>query len=69
MRGHQNNVVDLSWSPDGSLIASASLDNLVIIWEVSSGQRLHTLKAREMRGVEGCRVEGRMESKGEAGGG
>lgn len=47
MRGHQNNVVDLSWSPDGSLVASASLDNLVIIWEASSGHRLHTLKVCE----------------------
>ena len=43
LRGHSNNVVDLGWSPDDSLLASASLDNAVCIWDVASGQRLHTL--------------------------
>lgn len=43
MRGHDANVTDLSWSPDARSIASSSLDNLVIIWEVRTGQRLHTL--------------------------
>ena len=43
LRGHDNNVVDLTWSPDGSLLASASLDNTVIIWEPASGRRVTTL--------------------------
>merc|ERR1712091_161127 len=34
--GHQNNVTDLAWSPDDSMVASCSLDNTV---RVHGGQR------------------------------
>ncbi|EFN55015.1 hypothetical protein CHLNCDRAFT_134840 [Chlorella variabilis] len=43
LRGHSNNVVDLGWSPDDARLASASIDNMVCIWDAASGQRLHTL--------------------------
>ncbi|KAI3438112.1 hypothetical protein D9Q98_000553 [Chlorella vulgaris] len=43
LRGHGNNVVDLGWSPDDSLLASASLDNMVHIWDAGSGHHLRTL--------------------------
>ena len=33
-----NNVVDVGWSPDDSLLASCSLDNLIVIW-TSSGNK------------------------------
>ncbi|KAG1654795.1 hypothetical protein FOA52_005730 [Chlamydomonas sp. UWO 241] len=45
--GHKNNIVDLAWSPDGRSLASASLDNLVIIWDVASGHRVHTIDAHQ----------------------
>ena len=38
MKGHSSNVVDLSWSPDGMYLATASLDNTVIIWETETGK-------------------------------
>lgn len=47
LRGHNNNITDLAWSPDGALLASASLDNTVIVWDASSGHRVRTLAAHE----------------------
>jgi eukaryotic-like serine/threonine-protein kinase len=37
--GHLASVNALSWSPDGTLIASASDDTFVQVWNASSGQR------------------------------
>lgn len=42
LRGHTNNVMDVGWSPDDSMLASASLDNLVLVWD-SHGQKRATL--------------------------
>lgn len=43
LRGHSAGIPDLNWSPDDSLLASCSLDNLVLIWDTVTGQLLHTL--------------------------
>ena len=32
-RGHSDDVLDLSWSHDGSGIVSTSIENSVIIWD------------------------------------
>jgi protein HIRA/HIR1 len=32
--GHNSNVQDIAWSPDGTKLASCSTDNTVIIWDV-----------------------------------
>ncbi|CAL4958672.1 unnamed protein product [Urochloa decumbens] len=37
LRGHTADVVDLSWSPDDSTLASGSLDNTVHIWNMTNG--------------------------------
>ncbi|CAN6252284.1 unnamed protein product [Urochloa humidicola] len=37
LRGHSADVVDLSWSPDDSTLASGSLDNTVHIWNMTNG--------------------------------
>jgi len=34
--GHKGDVLDISWSPDGSYLASGSVDNHVIVWDVRS---------------------------------
>lgn len=45
LRGHSSHIVDLAWSKDDSMLASASLDNTVAIWNTSNGQRITTLTA------------------------
>jgi protein HIRA/HIR1 len=47
LRGHSNNVVDLAWSRDDKLLATASLDNKVIIWNPATGQQVTTLEKHE----------------------
>ena len=43
-RGHSSDVIDIAWSPDDSMLASCSLDNLVIIWDCRSGALITTLR-------------------------
>lgn len=38
--GHNGDILDLCWSPDGTKIATASIDNRVSIWDVPT-QRTH----------------------------
>ena len=40
---HSGAVQSLAYSPDGSLIASASLDHTVRIWNATNGDPIHTL--------------------------
>jgi WD40 repeat protein/tetratricopeptide (TPR) repeat protein len=41
--GHGGGVADLAFRPDGKVLASASKDRLVKLWDVASGQLLSTL--------------------------
>lgn len=43
LRGHDNNVTDVDWSHDDSLLASCSLDNHIIVWDAATGKRVATL--------------------------
>ncbi|WPT17651.1 Protein HIRA [Picochlorum sp. SENEW3] len=43
LKGHSSNIVDLSWSPDGAYLATASLDNSVIVWDMGTGKAVKTL--------------------------
>ncbi|XP_003508028.1 chromatin assembly factor 1 subunit B isoform X3 [Cricetulus griseus] len=40
LRGHLEDVCDICWANDGTLMASASVDNTVIIWDASKGQKI-----------------------------
>jgi len=51
-RDHHNNIVDLAWSPGDSMIASCSLDNLVIVYDTSRGSKIVSL-ARHSSFVKG----------------
>ena len=44
LRGHVSDVIDIAWAPDDSMLASCSLDNLIIVWDPATGQRVTTLK-------------------------
>ena len=39
MKGHEDRVVSLAYSPDGRTIASASRDETIRLWNVESGQQ------------------------------
>ena len=41
--GHLSTVIDVDWSPDGALLASASLDGTVRLWEYPDLKSLRTI--------------------------
>ncbi|MDZ8090218.1 MAG: hypothetical protein RMY16_32405, partial [Nostoc sp. DedQUE12b] len=41
--GHTNSVNEVSFSPDGKMLASASDDNTVKLWDTSTGREIKTL--------------------------
>ena len=43
-RGHSSDVIDIAWSPDDSMLATCSLDNLVVIWDCRTGNQITTLR-------------------------
>lgn len=36
-RGHIEDVYDISWTSDGNFMASGSVDNTAIMWDVNKG--------------------------------
>ena len=45
LKGHSYYIYSLSFSPDGGLLASASLDNTARIWNVNSGEQTKKIEA------------------------
>lgn len=45
--GHTDTIRRIAWSPDGTLIASASSDRAVRVWRASDGNLVHILKGHQ----------------------
>ncbi|XP_030311224.1 chromatin assembly factor 1 subunit B [Calypte anna] len=43
LRGHLEDVYDICWTSDGNYMASASVDNTAIMWDVTKGQKVSIL--------------------------
>lgn len=43
LRGHVEDIYDLSWSPDSQYLITGSVDNSAMLWDVQKGKRLSTL--------------------------
>ncbi|CAL1582243.1 unnamed protein product [Knipowitschia caucasica] len=41
LRGHIEDVYDISWARDGNMMISGSVDNTAIMWDVNKGQKLY----------------------------
>ncbi len=48
LRGHTNFISRLAWSPDGSLLASASFDRTVKLWDTHGGELRYTLEGHAL---------------------
>lgn len=47
LRGHMEDVYDLSWSPTSSQLISASVDNTAMLWDVHRGKSLHIFQEHQ----------------------
>jgi WD40 repeat protein len=65
LEGHADVVEALAFSPKGKVLASASADPTVILWNVQTGQHLATLRGHTKR-VRACAFspDGRMLASG-----
>ena len=43
LRGHESEVLNAEFSPDGNLLATSAFDGTVILWDVESRRALGTL--------------------------
>ena len=49
LRGHTGYVNGVAWAPDDTLLASASDDKRVIVWEASTGRQVRALQNHTAR--------------------
>jgi WD40 repeat protein len=47
LRGHQDFVLSVAWSPDGSKLATTSWDRTAKVWDASTGRELRTLRGHQ----------------------
>ncbi|MBI3242691.1 MAG: protein kinase [Chloroflexi bacterium] len=68
LRGHSSGVSDVAFSPDGTRLATASLDGTAKIWDATTGQELFTLPQGGHAGASGGHGDHGGEAAGAPGG-
>ncbi|GFH26120.1 WD_REPEATS_REGION domain-containing protein, partial [Haematococcus lacustris] len=53
LRGHGQDIHDLAWAPDGSALMSASVENVVVMWDVAQRRGVCRLDSHQHY-VQGC---------------
>lgn len=53
LRGHSQDVADISWRTDGQYLVSGSIDNNIIIWNVPTGKKHHQMTEEHHSFVQG----------------
>lgn len=43
LRGHIEDIYDISWSPDSNSLISGSVDNTAIMWDIQKGRKTEML--------------------------
>jgi WD40 repeat protein/pimeloyl-ACP methyl ester carboxylesterase len=67
--GHSARIMDLVFSGDGAYLASSSLDKTIKLWDVRSGQAVHTFPKGQNEAVTNsiaCSADGRLLASAEA---
>ena len=64
LRGHQELVSAVAFSPDGLRIASGSYDHTVRLWDASTGDEVLVLRGHQLiyQGPDGLTLERRCRS-------
>src|SRR5262249_15763693 len=49
--GHTHHVLDVGWKADGKLLASASADNSIKVWDYDKGEQVRTMTGHGKQGT------------------
>jgi len=51
LKGHEDGINALAFSPDGKMLASGGQDDQVILWDTRTGKKLHVLPDLDTNGT------------------